>query len=329
MVKERKKYKMYRVPDPKHREGIHPTERDYEIITHIWRHRLLDSKAIFKLFPNSSEDVLRDRLKKMFDNELLDRPRGQRAGKVTTGSKHVVYAIKNQGAYLLQPRLPFNITPSRWTQKNAELTTRTIDHQLETARLISGLHAATFHHEGVRFKYLDDIIPEDLAKDRPAGLFTTLRADVKDWPVVGREQGTAADQIIAIERGQQGSVFMVELDRGTETITPGKKHRESDSFWSRTSYLRKLLVYGAAFRSEAHQHQLGISVFRKLTITTNPGRVAEMQACYRQFMAEGLNRVPPGLFLFSDWETLEKADDYLTAEYVNAANKPVSLLPNA
>ncbi|WP_299854629.1 replication-relaxation family protein [uncultured Roseobacter sp.] len=327
VVKERKKYKMYKPPAPDDRLGIDVQERDLEIMTHIWRYRLIESSAIFKLFPNSSEDVLRGRLKLMFDNELIDRPRAQRSGKTTGGSKHKVYAIKNQGAYLVQKHVPFDIKPTRWTQKNKELATRTVDHHLSTSRFASGLHASAAAHGDVQMKYIDEIIPRNMSENRPAGLFTTLRADVRDWTPVGLNEGTAADLIVALESSTTGGVFMIEIDEGTETITPGKRQRESEKFWSRTSYLRKLLIYGAAFRAKAHQKQLGIQSFRKLTITTNRDRVAEMQACYRNHLGQGSNKVHPGLFLFSDWETLDAADDFLSAQYVNAANKPVSLIP--
>ena len=279
----------------------------------------------FSLTPQ--RNVLRGRLRLMYDNELVDRPLAQRGGRTEPGSKHLVYAIKNQGARILQRRLSFDIKPGRWTQKNKELATRTVDHHLDTSKFVSGLHAATRNYDRVTLRYLDELIPKNLAENRPSGLFTTLRANVEDWKPPGENEGTAADQIVAIETPETGSVLFVEIDRGTETIEPGQKQRESKKFWRDTSYLRKFLIYSAAFRTGAHKAQFGIPAFRKLTITTNPGRVAEMQACYRNHLGQGANKTPPGLFLFNDWETLEAADDFLSAHYVNAANKPVSLIP--
>ena len=110
------------------------------------------------------------------------------------------------------------------------------------------------------------------------------------------------------------------------SIEPGKRQRESEKFWRNTSYLRKFLIYSAAFKARAHEKQLGLPPFRVLTVTTQPNRVEEMQRCFAAHLSGGGTKTNPGLFLFTDWQTLNQSKDYLSAAYVNAANKHIELI---
>lgn len=327
MGDKRKSHKKYQRLPVGERPGIKIMPADIEIMRHIFRYRVLESDVLYRLMPHRSEQMISRRLHKLFHNEYIDRPLAQRgANKLTPGSSNIAHTIDNLGAREIQPHLPFDISPSRWKQKNLKLTPYSIDHTLDITRFVAGLAAATHAHKDTRLRYADELIPREFAETRPAGLSNTLRANVEHWPTPGKEEGTAPDAIIAVERGETGHVFLVEVDRGTETIEPGKRQREKIDFWRNTSILRKFLIYAAAFHSRAHTEQFGLEVFRVLTITTTPGRVEEMQACYQRHLADGPDRVPPGLFLFSDWKTLEAADDYLTAPYQRANGKPFSFL---
>jgi hypothetical protein len=138
--------------------------------------------------------------------------------------------------------------------------------------------------------------------------------------------GTAPDAIVGIEVDGKKQILFVEIDRGTETIEPTERQLKSERFWRDTSFLRKMLIYSAVFRTKAHQAQLGLPVFRVLTITTQPGRVRIMQNSFGRYLENGQDRVTPGLFLFSDWTTLETASDWLEVPYENALGRPIRLL---
>jgi len=325
MGDKRKSHKKYQRLPVDERPGIKIMPADIEIMRHIFRYRVLESDVLYRLMPQRSEQTINRRLHKLYHNEYIDRPLAQRgANKLTPGSSNIAHTIDNLGAREIQPHLPFDISPSRWKQKNLKLTPYYIDHTLDITKFVAGLNVATQGREEVTLRYLDEFIDPAIAKNRRPGLFNTLRANV-NWIPAGIKEGTAADAIVELRDSHQQTLF-IEIDRGTETIEPSKRRRQSPKFWRDTSILRKLLIYSAAFRSQAHTKQLGLERFRVLTITTTPGRVEEMQACYQRHLADGPNRVPPGLFLFSDWETLAAAEDYLTAPYQKANGKPLSLL---
>ena len=325
MSEKRRTHKKFQRLPKDERPGVKIQPLDIELMLLIYRHRLIESDALFSLFPNRSEQTIRRRLWKLFHNEYIDRPLAQRGGNSTTpGSENLTYAIDTLGARQIQPHVPFDIASHRWRQKNAELTVVGVDHVLDISKFVAGLAAATYAHDGTRLSYVDELISKDVAKDRPPGLFTTLRADVP-WNPAGENEGTACDAIVSLDSNDRQILF-VEIDRGTETIEPGERQRKSSKFWRDTSYLRKFLIYSAAFRARAHEKQLGLPVFRVLTVTTKPGRVAEMQQCFSNHLGPGDNHTPPGLFLFTDWQTLRQADDFLSAPYEKANGQPVSLL---
>lgn len=293
--------------------GVAATEDDVAILYHVWRHRVLDSKSLYRLFPDRSNQVISRRLRKLWMGGFLDRPLSQnRRNAVTAGSDYLVYAIAREGARLLRDGYNAPIQVERWTQKNAELKPMSIAHHLATARFMVDFSTRAQAVPNAMLRYADEIIAP-APGSKPAGLSYTLRADVP-WFIPGKKpgnqakgQGTAPDQVFALDYNGERQVFFLEIDQGTETIEPGKRRLQTERFWTETSFLRKMLIYGAAFRSGQHTRQFGLPSFRVLTVTTNQRRVAEMQATYDRHLSKGDNKTQAGLFLFTDWETLSQS----------------------
>lgn len=311
---------------PKERPSIQLTEDDYDILWHVYRHRLIDSKALYQLFPNRSDQVISRRLGRLFRTEHLDRPLNQNVkNRLKPGTDFFVYALAKEGARVLRDRFDAPISVGRWTEKNAKLAVSTIEHYLETSRFVTRLVAGVRTLPDARVLYLDELMPAELYQKRPAGLFTTIRADVP-WFIHGQNEGTASDFIIGVEIAGELQVLFIEIDRATETIVPGDRQLKGPRFWRDTSFLRKKLIYGAAYKAKAHQRQFGLPVFRVLTVTTQSGRVASMQDAYKKHMARGQNHAPPGLFLYTDWQTVDAAENVLTMELETAGGRKVSLV---
>lgn len=312
---------------PETKPGIILTPDDVTILWLVFRHRVLDSKSLYQLFPTRHPQVISRRLRKLWMNGYLDRPLSQnRKNEVSHGSDYLVYAIAREGARFLRLQEDAPIQSQRWTQKNAELKPLSIAHHLATARFMVNLVTAAREVPAAFIRYADEVLPRPTSKKRPAGLVNTIRADVA-WPVRGHQQGTAPDQVMALDYEEQRQVLFIEIDQGTETIEPGVERRRSPRFWADTSFLRKMLIYSAAFRAGVHKRQFEIPAFRVLTVTTNADRVAAMQAAFEAHLANGENKTPPGLFLFTDWEQIAAKDgQVLQLPYTNGIGRSVSLL---
>lgn len=310
---------------PEARRGVALTADDVSILWHVYRHRVIDSASLYQLFPNRSRQVISRRLRKLWEGEFLDRPLSQnRKNSVRGGSDFLVYALAREGARLLQDEHDAPLGVSRWTQKNAELKPMAIQHHLSITRFMVRFASDVAMREGARLLYADELLPAE-TRQPGRGLANTIRADVP-WPVPGRQQGTAPDQIFGLEMAGERQVFFLEIDQGTETIEPNERRLKSPRFWSDTSFLRKMLIYGAAFRCGAHKRQFGIPVFRVLTVTTTLGRVQVMQEAYQRHLTRGENKTPPGFFLFTDWGSIQAASGGLLGQaLVNAAGNQVQL----
>lgn len=293
--------------------NVQLTEDDIEILWQVFRNRVLDTRAIFTLLPTRSEQVIRRRLKLMFDAQFLDR-----LGQANTrlhekrGSFPEAYALAREGARVLRDRFGADIPIERWTQKNRELRSRSIHHMLETSRFMVAMEAATRQVPDARLIHFDQILAEQgrLPSSRPSGQRLTIRTEVR-WHGYREVEGTAPDQIFAVAVGGQRQYLFLEIDRGTETIEPNARKLRSKSFWRDTSLLRKFIIYAQAFAARAHEEQFGIPVFRVLTVTTAPERVGIMREACARHLVEGEARAKPGLFLFTDWQSIAAHDGSL------------------
>ncbi len=241
----------------------------------------------------------------------------------------MVYALDREGARLLRDQHGVIVGGDRWAQKNCELRGHNIEHALETTRFMVALERAVRARPELELMYFDEIMRHaPRAKTIRVRHDTTIRTRM-DWHGYREEEGTAPDQIFGLRyhnqpEGQNRRFLFLEMDRGTETILPGERKLKSRSFFRDTSVMRKFVVYAQAFRNQAHREAFGIPVFQVLTVTTNPGRVLEMQRAYEAHLAVRPFMVKPGLFLFTDFETIARHNgDLLSVPYVNGVGKRV------
>lgn len=324
-----------RAPSPRYRTDdpapvIHLQEDDLSILWHVYCNRVMDAKSIYTLFPHRSEQVLSRRLNRLRKgpNPFLHRlPQASNRLQVRNGSDPQAYAIASQGAHALRLYWGMDVSGQRWTQKNRELRPSTIQHDLATSRFMARLWRDTAAAEdGARLLYQ----PEFEATGRPGkgralgGLKNTLRTKIVRWPGQPGEQGTAPDRIFALSAEGRRQYFFLEMDEGTETIEPGQTRLRRPSFWRDTSLLRKFVIYASAFETKAHQATFDIPVFRVLTVTTKPERVQAMVETCRTH----LKHLPPGLFLFADWQSINTHSATLLSFPFKDSAKRATMLVN-
>jgi Replication-relaxation len=306
------------------------TEDDVSILWHVFRHRLIDSRSLYSLFPNRSDQVISRRLNRLWKNEFLDRPVAQNIkSTLTPGSDYLVYALAREGARFLRTQHGIETAPERWSHKNAKLRPQSIQHHLSTTRLLVRLAVDIHAHVNAQLTYGDTLLAgAPVSKRRRSGLSNTLRTAV-DWYGQSSIQGTAPDQVFGITINGEKQFIFLEIDEGTETVEPNAQKLRSERFWRETSFLRKMAIYSAAFRSGAHKKQFLLPSFRVLTVTTSPERVETMQTAYRSHLTEGERKVPPGLFLFTDWQALKAFEgSLLSLPLQNAAGRVVRFDPD-
>jgi hypothetical protein len=323
-------------PGPRfRRDGSPPsfqlTEDDAAILWHVWRHRLIDSAIIFKLFPHRSEQVLRDRLKLLFRGRYLGRPGRQIARyEPGGGTKPMVYGLDREGARVLRDRFGAAVGVDHWGQKNREVKKTHIDHTLATTRFMVAHELACRRRGDVRLLPFDELLAT-LAPER------TKRAAIPDrwrvpiaWNGHRGEEGTRPDRIFGLEYahqpvGKNRSFFYVEIDEGTETIEPGERQQRSAAFFRQSSVLRKFIIYAFSRMHRLHERHFDFaSTPRILTVTTTPARAAAMQETYERHLLPQPLAVPPGMFLFTDKDTLAAHDgDVLAMPWRNGVGKEV------
>jgi DNA-binding Lrp family transcriptional regulator len=273
------------------------TDGDIEIVRLLARHRFLRSTQIAKLVGRSL-DRTNDRLHRLFHAGYLDRPRAQLDRFPVDGSSHMVYALANDGARLLQQNngaLPRRLDLSH---QNQTALRPFIEHQLGIMDFYVALECATRARSDVTLIRPDEIVanfPEPARAER-----NPLRLKVR-MSHKGKAQdfGLVPDLLFGL-RFPDGSrrCFMVEVDRGTMPI--------SRTDIARTSFALKMRAYLAAYAAGQHQQCYGWKAFRVLTITTNQKRVESMMEALRQCH---IARSPgPQLFLFVTHAELHASD---------------------
>jgi hypothetical protein len=147
------------------------------------------------------------------------------------------------------------------------------------------------------------------------------------WPVAASWQGSEQtlyvipDKIFGIRDrsragGRGAKFFCYERDRGSMPVVRGNLLQ--------SSIVRKLIGYGATHRAGLHSAIYGLPNFRVLTEAPGPKRVTSMIIeGYRRHLA---GFYPPGLYLFTDRQSLFSAPDILEHQWLDGAGERRRLL---
>jgi DNA-binding Lrp family transcriptional regulator len=272
-----------RLPRFKRAPAVDPmqlTERDRDIIRLVHRHRFLRSSQIVALEGGSPQQLLR-RLKLLYHNGYLERPRAQIQYYERGGSRSIAYGLGNKGGALLKQELGLAVHPDSWDEKNHIIGRIYLEHALLVADVMVAIELACRKHGGIQLLYEDELA---LPSDRQPFQW---RVKIQN----GWKLGVIPDRVFALEytdqNGQSQRVhFFLEADRGTMPVTRRTL--------SQTSFARKLLAYEATWTQNLPRTRFGFHRFRVLTVTASAARVTSLvNACSQLKRGHGL-------FLFAD-----------------------------
>lgn len=262
---------------------LHLTERDRNIIRLIHRHRFLRSHQIVALMDGSPQQLLR-RLKLLYHNGYVERPRCQIDTYHKGGSRHIAYGLGNKGGALLKQELGATFRNVSWSEKNRSVGRIFLEHALLVSEVMTAIELAC-RKADIR------LITERELSERPFRWKVSLPNR--------KRLGVIPDRVFALEfqnaEGQsERAYFFLEADRGTMPVMRRTL--------TQTSIHRKLLAYEATWSQSIHRSRFGFHRFRVLTVTTSPARVKSLvEACSQLERGHGL-------FLFADRSVLDKPD---------------------
>ena len=262
----------------------------------------------------------------MFHDGLICRPRSQEElHRKTRGSRPLILSPELQGVELHHDYHSDPVKNPRWTQDDDHPSWNYIKERYTTTDTVLKYELAvsksTYRDFSPSYEAIAQHAPKRTQKSgKPLKLTTTV-----DWYDYEDPVSIEPDDYFVIHASSDDYLFL-ESCEGTETIRPHKERLASPFFFNNTSHLQKYVVYANVFRNFVHQDQLGISSFRVLTVTTTPKRVQQIiRRCY-PFICEGAHAVNPGLFLFTDRETIAAYNnDPLEVPHLTMAGKEVYL----
>jgi protein involved in plasmid replication-relaxation len=271
------------------REGKAPpielTKDDAAILHRVFRHRFIRADDLYRLFGDRSADRLSRRLR----NEFLDRPIAQIDRYHVGGSRALVYGLGNAGArYLKEQGLSIGATD--WRSRNRTYTRENLDHTLAVSRFLIDLELACRERPELELIPFEEI----LARSPEA---TRRSRNPMSWPVPVQWHGARAVVHIApdaifglrIKRQDQKSLvsyFFLEIDRGTMTIVPSERVRESDAFPYRATILRKLYAYADSFLLKCHEERFGVRAPRVVLCTSSETRAKGIRGAVAEFVTK-------------------------------------------
>jgi Replication-relaxation len=273
------------------------TDDDIAILRCIYRHRFVRADDLYRLFDNRSQDKLSRRLMLLFRNEFLDRPIAQVDRYREGGSQAIVYGLGNAGARYLKDVVGMPVGKTDWRSRNRTYARENLDHTLAVARFMIDLEIecrARADLELIRFEEIVATSPDATKRSVNPG----------SWPVPMQWNGVrssvhiAPDAIFGLrfmcgDGRKLRSYFFVEIDRGTMTIVPTERVRESEAFPYRATILRKLYAYADSRRLRLHEKQFGMKAARIIFLTPSKARMEAMRAA-----AETHTPGAAGIFLF-------------------------------
>ncbi len=312
------------------REGDTPhlelTDDDAEILHHVYRHRFIRAEDLYRLFSDRSADRLSRRLTALYRAGFLDRPIAQIDRFKQGGSQSMVYGLDAVGARYLKETLGVPIGSADWKSRNRSYTRESLDHTLAITRFLVDLEVACRARTDVSLIRFEDILanaPEATQRSRFP----------MSWPVPMQWHGGKAEvhvapdaifglRIVRADGTAARSFFFLEVDRGTMTIVPSERVRESDAFPHRATILRKLYAYADSYRLGLHKERFGFKAPRVLFLTTSEARAAAMRSAAQQQISNWA-RVSTGSFLFRILAT----GNPLSAFCYDTAGNSVNLVP--
>lgn len=229
-------------------------QRDLDILSLLYRYRLLNSQHLITHLKPKSEKRFTERLGQLFhDADLIDRPKEQWD---CAGAKynHCVYTLKQKGMSLLEKHqsLPLRAVqhpnPSNGGERKQFL------HSLKISQAIQKVEIETLHEPHQRFVCLDEIRNRQIAKGKTFKLEFPVTIPISEHnPNTVHRSTVKPDGLYGIEFMEADQklyrFYAVEVEHTSPTNR--KTLRKSSSF-------KKQLAYTAAIKTGTYIDALGI-----------------------------------------------------------------------
>ncbi len=296
---------------------------DIALVSEICRREIVDTNQLQKIFAHRSPQKIMRRCRHLFDHGYIARPAAQEElHRKVPGSRPIILTADRRGVALHRQHATDRVRNPKWTQDRDRLSWSYMQERYTTTDTTLAYELSA-RQNALPFQRAHELIatfaPAPVRASTSPLKFSTEVA----W---GRRRHYIAlepDDFFALADDE---FLLLESDEGTETICPGTRVRSSLKFFFTTSLLLKYLAYASSFRARVHCDHFGIPHFRVLTTTTTPDRVEQIIARCAPFFEDNAAGVNPGLFLFTDRQTLAAHDNNpLAVPHRTLAGKEVYL----
>jgi len=269
---------------------IHLTDRDRTIILALHQYRFLTTDHLQTLTDTKSRWGMNARLRLLYDNKYIDRPKAQFAIFSHANKRPIVYALGHKGASLLSTHYNIAMPPSvHWTEKNRRVREKHIEHTLGVADFMISIEQmcqSSDHLEMIDQQSILTRSPSETRKSKyPFRWKTQIQHNGKRHDIA-----IVPDYVFGIrnEKTHQERFYFVEIDRGTMPV-----FRQDIT---QTSFMRKVLSYADTFQRSLAFKRFEMKGFQVLTVTNSESRIKEIQAAIAGLPERSFSA---GTFLFT------------------------------
>ncbi|HEY0339472.1 MAG TPA: replication-relaxation family protein, partial [Steroidobacteraceae bacterium] len=174
------------------------------------------------------------------------------------------------------------VWPTDWRSRNRTYTRENLDHTLAVSRFLIDLEIECRGRSDVSLIPFEDILaasPEATRKSRfPMSWSVPIqwhggKAEVEITP-----DAIFGLRVVRADGSAARAYFFLEVDRGTMTIVPSERVRESDAFPYRATILRKLYAYADSYKLGLHHERFGIRAPRVFFVSTSVERIEKFRS---------------------------------------------------
>lgn len=273
-----------------------------DIVDAVYKFRYLTAPQIATVLDRHPDSVKRA-VRQLYDAKYLLRPRCQR-DPAPWQTSPIYHAISSKGAELLRQELGYVVPKNGFDAKEAQESIGNWSHDTALSDFLLKL-LADIRREGK----LDLLFPWDMLERgvipssvpwqpyqwAPMVWNTTKGTLIPDAAVMFHDPARPA--------GQNHSLLLVEIDRGTEAL---------ERYQNGSNTIRaKLEKYLAAYREGKHAETFGVRNMRVAFVTTSRQRIQGMQGLLREI---GIDQ---RMFLFSTIRDVHECTTLLGLGWVN------------
>lgn len=297
---------------------IKTTPDDVSMCHLLWHYHYAPTSWFYKLLPHRAPAKVRNRLRTLYDNGYVDRPRAQTDHHVPGKRPETIHALGNRGAVLLAQTHGFNAPKSNWTDKNRIVGRPHIQHTLSVSAIRFAADQLPKQQTDVSVIPADQIIMAAPQATRNDPIPWAWHASLGGLTAGAEVVTTIPDHFFGLDFTdlRQRFYFFCEADQNTMPVVRTNRKQ--------TSIVRKFEAYLAGHKSGYHARRYGIRNMRFLFVTTSQTRIDTMIAALRKLA----NDTDTSMFLFADRNSISTATNLLEVPWRTGHDQSITLNPH-